>query len=48
MNTSYANKYYNPLNWLSPYTKTWFDFSDYYKIYKSNCTKTRIFIKDFV
>ena len=48
MNTCYANKYYNPVNWLAPYTKTWVDFSAYYKIYKSNCTKVRVFIEGFV
>ena len=48
MNTSYANKYYNPINWLAPYTKRWMDFSSYYKVYKENCTRTRDFIETFV
>lgn len=48
MNTSYANKYFNPINWLSPYTLKWVDFSSYYKVYKENCRRTRDFIEGFV
>jgi len=48
MNTSYANKYYNPINWLAPYTLMWFDFSSYNKVYLDNARRVREFIEGFV
>lgn len=48
MNTSYGMKFYNPINWLAPYTMWYMDFSNYFKMYKSNADRVRAFINDWV
>lgn len=38
----------NPLNWIGRYTNRYFDWSEYYQKYKSNCQVARDFILDYV